>query len=61
MGHSRLGSGTGVNGSGTLSRMQFLAMNPGNAGFVFSRSSPKNPQAQTIQAVFMAPPVLVAD
>ena len=61
VGHSRLGSGTGVNGSGTLSRMQFLAMNPGNAGFVFSRSSLKNPQAQTIQAVFMAPPVLVAD
>ncbi|ANM28662.1 hypothetical protein ABI59_02085 [Acidobacteria bacterium Mor1] len=61
VGHSRLGSGTGIDGSGTLSSMQFLAMNPGNAGFVFSRANLKNPQAQTIQAVFMAPPVLVAD
>ena len=60
IGLSRMGSGNGANGSGTLAQIQFQAMNEGPCGFVFNRAALKDPQAQTLQAVFMAPPVEVA-
>ncbi len=59
VGHSRLGGGDGVSGSGTLATFQFQAINAGDCGFAFSGASVKDPQARNLPATFLASPVTV--
>jgi general secretion pathway protein D len=54
VGLSRLGASTGASGGGVLATFQFLAVNPGNSGFVFTGASVKDPQARNLPASFNA-------
>ena len=59
VGESRLGSGDGMSGSGTLATFQFQALNPGDAGFAWVSASVKDMQARNLPASFLAAPVAV--
>jgi hypothetical protein len=59
VGDSRLGSGDGVSGSGTLMTFQFQAIAPGDAGFAWISASVKDMQARNLPASFLATPVAV--
>jgi hypothetical protein len=52
VGLSRMGVGTGANGSGTLAVFQFQAIAPGDCGFMFTGASVKDPQARNLPAAF---------
>jgi general secretion pathway protein D len=52
VGASRLGGGQGVSGSGVLATFRFLAVGPGDAGFVFTGASVKDSQARNLPASF---------
>jgi hypothetical protein len=54
VGLSRLGSGEGASGSGTLATFQFQAINPGDCGFAWSGASVKDPQARNAPASFLS-------
>jgi len=53
VGHSRLGGGDGMTGSGALATFQFQAINPGDCGFAWSAASVKDPQARNLPANFL--------
>jgi general secretion pathway protein D len=59
VGHSRLGGGEGMSGSGTLATFQFQAVNPGDCGFGWTGASVKDPQARNLPASFLTAPVAV--
>lgn len=59
VGHSRMGSGEGVTGSGLLGTFRFLAIGPGDAGLAFTSASVKDPQARNLPAAFNAAAVTV--
>ena len=52
VGLSRLGGGTGVTGAGAVARFTFQAIGEGDAGFAFTGSSVKDPQAQNLPSSF---------
>jgi hypothetical protein len=52
VGLSRMGGSQGASGSGLLATFQFVAINPGNAGFAFSGASVKDPRARNLPAAF---------
>ncbi len=54
VGLSRLGSGVGMSGAGTLASFDFRALNPGRAPFAFSGASVKDPEAQNLPASFVS-------
>ena len=59
VGHSRMGSGNGVTGSGLLATFRFLAIGSGDAGLAFTSASVKDPQARNLPAAFNAVAVQV--
>ncbi|HEX4823132.1 MAG TPA: cohesin domain-containing protein [Candidatus Polarisedimenticolaceae bacterium] len=59
VGLSRLGSGDGMTGGGTLATFQFQAINAGDCGFAWNGASVKDPQARNLPASFLTAPVAV--
>ena len=59
VGLSRLGSGEGMTGGGTLATFQFQAINAGDCGFAWNGASVKDPQARNLPASFLTAPVSV--
>ncbi len=59
VGHSRVGGGEGLDGSGTLAVFEFQAVNPGSCDFVFIGASVKDPTARDLPATFVTAPVVV--
>ena len=59
VGLSRLGGTTGATGSGVLATFQFLAIAAGPAGFAFSGSGVKDPQANPLPTAFSVVPVRI--
>jgi general secretion pathway protein D len=59
VGLSRLGSGEGMTGGGTLATFQFQAVNAGDCGFAWNGASVKDPQARNLPASFLTAPVAV--
>jgi general secretion pathway protein D len=60
VGHSRLGGGEGMSGSGTLATFSFQAIAPGDSGLAWSAASVKDPQAKNLPASFLTAPITVA-
>ena len=56
---SRLGTGVGVDGSGLLLTFNFLAVSPGDCGFVFDGATVKDPSARDLGAHFASASVSV--
>lgn len=54
VGLSRMGGGTGVNGSGALATFTFRAVKAGRAVFTFGSASVKDPQARNLPSSFVS-------
>jgi len=54
VGMSRLGALRGADGSGSLATFEFLAVGTGPCEFRFSQANVRDPQAQTLPALFRA-------
>jgi general secretion pathway protein D len=59
VGHSRLGGGEGMSGSGTLATFSFQAIAAGDSGLAWSAASVKDPQAKNLPASFLTAPIAV--
>ncbi len=59
IGLSRIGSGEGISGSGTLVEIQLTGRLPGTSPFAFSNESVQNPAAQKLPAVFKDGTVII--
>ena len=59
VGLSRLGGGPGASGTGVLATFEFLAVGSGDSGFAFDGASVRDPQGQSLPALFSTVPVRV--
>ena len=59
VGISRLGGGTGADGSGLLATFEFMAISPGSSDFAFTGASIKDPQARNLPAGYRVAQVYV--